>query len=141
MILSVGTVFAMEASIPSFEEMRNSQLYAHNKNWLKSFPSAFVAANIRGNELEYAERRLAALDLVRQQRDFGVVSELTHALDQNSFLSPEIISVLEDWKAKRAMPLLEKISKDEKRKKEVRDQAAQALVSIRDFKPAAPPKY
>lgn len=137
MALSVSAV----ESTPSVEEMRNSQLYAHNKNWLKSFPSAFVAANIRGNDFEYAERRLAALDLVRQQRDFGVVSELTLALDRGSFLSSEIISVLEDWKAKRALPLLEKISKDEKRAKELRDQASQAIVSIREFKPAPPPKY
>jgi len=139
-LLLMSTAFA-GANVPSFQDIRDSQVYAHNKDWLKKFPSSFVAANIRGKDLEYAERRLAALDLVRQQRDFGVVSELTLALEQNSFLSTEIISILEDWKAKRAIPLLEKISKDEKRDQGVRDLAAQALASIRDYKPAAPPKY
>ncbi len=144
-IFICGTLHAnpapVVASTSPITEMRNSQLYAHNKNWLKSFPSAFVAANIRGENMQYAERRLAALDLVRQQRDFGVVSELTLALEKGSFLDFEILSILEDWKAKRAVPLLEKIAKDPTRDKTLRDQAAKSASSIRGFKPAPPPKF
>jgi hypothetical protein len=146
-LLAAGAAFFICSLAPwaaaglSFEEMRNSQLYDHNKNWLKSFPSSFVAANIRGNDMEYAERRLAALDLVRRQRDFGVVSELMLALEQGSFLSPEIIDVLEEWKAKRAVPLLEKVSKDPRRQADVRARAGHALTAIRDYKPAEPPRF
>src|SRR4051812_36697276 len=85
------------------------KVYDHDKEWLSHFPPPFVATNIRGEGLQYAERRQAALDLVREQRDFGVVSELMHALEDKSFLSDQIIDILVDWKARRALPLLKKV--------------------------------
>lgn len=117
------------------------KLYDHNKEWLAKFPSAFVAANIRGQGMQYAERRQAALDLVRQQRDFSVVSELIQALEEKSFLSDQIIDLLADWKAKRALFTLETIKNDAGRDKVLRDKAAQAYDTIKKAKVEAPPKF
>src|SRR5579863_5353251 len=117
------------------------KIYDHDKEWLSHFPPPFVATNIRGEGMEYAERREAALDLVRQQRDFGVVSELMDALEKNSFLSGEICDILGEWKAKRAIPLLKTVQNDDKRPKDVRDKAAAALAEIQNAKPDKPPVY
>jgi len=116
-------------------------IYDHDKEWLSHFPPPFVATNIRGGGLQYAERREAALDLVRQQRDFGVVSELMDALEKNSFLSGEICDILGEWKARRAIPLLQTVQSDDKRPKDIRDKAAAALTEIQSAKPDHPPVY
>jgi hypothetical protein len=105
-------------------------IYDHDKEWLSHFPPPFVATNIRGEGTQYAERRQAALDLVRQQRDFGVVSELMDALENDSFLSGQICEILGDWKAPRALPLLKQVADDKKRSKEVREKAKQAVDAI-----------
>src|SRR5690348_9776825 len=86
-ILSLS-VLSLLADAPA--DPKAKALYDHDKEWLSHFPPPFVAANIRGQGLQYAERRQAALDLVRQQRDFGVVSELMQALKEKSFLSGQI---------------------------------------------------
>src|SRR5579872_5030326 len=117
------------------------KIYDHDKEWLSHFPAPFVATNIRGEGMEYAERRMAALDLVRQQRDFGVVSELMDALEKKSFLSGQICDILGEWKAKRAVPLLTAVQKDSERPQEVRDKAAKALADIQGAKPDHPPVY
>lgn len=117
------------------------KIYDHDKEWLSKFPPPFVATNIRGQGMQYAERRQAALDLVKQQRDFGVVSELMLALKDNSFLSVQIIEILEDWKAKRALPLLKEISADAARPEDVRAKAVQAIATISNAKPDKPPVY
>lgn len=117
------------------------KIYDHNKKWLAHSPPAFVAANIRGRGNEYAERRQAALDLVQEQRDFGVVSELMQALEENSFLSGQIIDILTDWKAKRALPLLRQISADAKRDAAIREKARLAAIQIAKTKPDQPPRY
>ena len=110
-------------------------IYDHDKEWLSHFPPPFVATNIRGQGLQYADRRQAALDLVRQQRDFGVVSELMQEIDNDSFLSGQICDILGEWKARRAIPLLKTIQSDSKRPKEVREKAAKALQDIQNAKP------
>ena len=117
------------------------KIYDHDKEWLSHFPPPFVATNIRGEGIQYAERRMAALDLVRQQRDFGVVSELLDALESKSFLSGEICDILGEWKAKRAIPLLNTVQNDNDRPKEVREKAAAALTEIQNDKPVPPPTY
>jgi hypothetical protein len=116
-------------------------IYNHDKEWLSHFPPPFVATNIRGQGMEYAERRQAALDLVREQRDFGVVSELMDALQKNSFLSGEICDILAEWKSKRALPLLKTVQSDDQRSKEVRDKAGKALAAIEGAVPDQPPVY
>ncbi|HVO33450.1 MAG TPA: hypothetical protein VMU17_05990 [Elusimicrobiota bacterium] len=116
-------------------------VYDHDREWLSHYPASFVATNIRGRGVEYAERRQAALDLVREQRDFGVVSELMDALRQNSFLSGQICDILGDWKAKRALPLLKEVAHDKKRSDEVRDKAGQAVEKISTAPEDKPPVY
>jgi hypothetical protein len=91
--------------------------------------------------MQYAERRQAALDLVRQQRDFGVVSELMQALVEKSFLSGQICDILGEWKSKRAIPLLKEVKEDPKRPAEVRKKCGLALDAITSAKPEPPPAY
>lgn len=117
------------------------KIYDHNKAWLAKSPGSFIAANIRGSGLQYAERRQAALDLLREKRDFGTVSDLMQELERNSFLSAQICDVLAEWKAKRAMPLLKKVAADRKRDKEVREHARLAYAEIEKAKPDAPPTF
>ncbi len=136
LVLLTGPAFA---DPPTNTQAR--AIYDHDKEWLSHFPSSFVATNIRGQGMEYAERRQAALDLVRQQRDFGVVSELMDALKQNSFLSGQICDLLDEWKAKRALRLLKEVSEDHRRSKEVRDKARQAASSIAAAPIDHPPVY
>jgi len=116
-------------------------IYDHDYEWLSHFPPPFVATNIRGEGNQYAERRMAALDLVRKQRDFGVVSELMDALERKSFLSGDICDILGEWKARRAIPLLKTVQNDKDRPKEVREKAAAALTEIQNDKPVPPPTY
>jgi hypothetical protein len=118
-LLAAATV--AQAEPPTDPKAR--KIYDHNYNWLKKSPPPFVATNIRGQGMAYAERRQAALDLVREQRDFGVVSELMNELDKGSFLSGQIIDILVEWKARRSLPLLKKIADDPKRDKEIREKA------------------
>src|ERR1039457_6899137 len=84
-------------------------IYDHDKEWLKTFPASFIATNIRGEGLQYAERREAALDLLREKRDFGSVSELMDELSRDSFLSADICDVLGEWHSRRALPLLKEV--------------------------------
>lgn len=137
--LLLGETLSCRANPPADAKAR--AIYDHDKEWLSHFPAPFVASNIRGHGMEYAERRQAALDLVRQQRDFGVVSELTDALRENSFLSAEIIDILVDWKAKRALPVLKEVAKDANREKAVRDKARDAYDEISAAQPDRPPVY
>jgi hypothetical protein len=115
--------------------------YTHDKEWLSHYPASFVATNIRGDGMQYAARRQAALDLVKTQRDFGVVSELTAALNQKSFLSDQICDLLGDWKAKRALPDVQAAAKDASRDKAVRDKCALAATAIDTAKPDRPPVF
>ncbi len=135
--IAVLTIFSIaaftHAEAPA--DPKSKAIYDHDKEWLSHFPPSFVATNIRGHGRDYAERRIAALDLVRQQRDFGVVSELIQELDNGNFLSPEICDLLGEWKAKRAIPRLKAVQSDPKRPKEVRDHAAKALIAIQNAKP------
>ena len=124
-LLSVAVAFGDPPTDP-----KARQIYDHDKEWLSHYPSAFVATNIRGTGTDYAERRTAALDLVRQQRDFGVVSELIDELDRNSFLSGEICDILGEWKARRALPTLKQVAADSTRPKEVVEKAHLAIVAI-----------
>jgi hypothetical protein len=116
-------------------------VYDHNYQWLKKFPPPFVATNVRGTGTQYAERRQAALDLVREQRDFGVVSELANELAKGSILSSEIIDILVEWKARRAIPVLQKVAADESRDKEIREKAKQAVASITNSPVDKPPTF
>lgn len=117
------------------------KIYDHDKEWLSHFPAPFVATNIRGKGRDYAERRQAALDLVRQQRDFGVVTELMNAIQDNSFLSDQIIDILVEWKAKRAIPLLNQVAEDSSRSEELRKKAKDAALVISGAQPEKPPVY
>jgi hypothetical protein len=117
------------------------KIYDHDKEWLSHFPSSFVATNIRGEGMSYPERRMAALDLVRQQRDFGVVSELMDELNKKSFLSPQICDILGEWKARRALPLLKLIAADSTREKDVRDHAKKAADAIEGAASDHPPTF
>jgi hypothetical protein len=117
------------------------KIYDHNREWLKKFPPSFVATNVRGEGMAYAERRQAALDLVREQRDFGVVSELMNELDKGSFLSGQICDILGEWKSRRALPLLKKIQDDPKRDKTVREKAKQAYAAITNAPVDRPPTF
>src|SRR6476661_1750594 len=76
------------------QDPKAKALYDHDKAWLKGQPPAFIATNIRGVGKEYAERRQAALDVLRDTRDFGTVSELMDELRSGSFLSADICDVL-----------------------------------------------
>ncbi len=134
-----GLALSAQAEPPKDPAAR--KVYDHNKEWLSHFPSPFVAANIRGKGMQYAERRQAALDLVRQQRDFGVVSELMQSLEEKSFLSADIIDILAEWKARRALPLLKKIADDSTRSADIRTKASQASAIISGAKPEKPPVY
>jgi len=117
------------------------QEYNHDKEWLSHFPPSFVATNIRGDDLQYQWRRTAALDLVRQQRDFGVVYELMTALEKKSFLSGEICDILGEWKARRALPLLKQIENDPSRPQDVREKARAAVAAIEQTPSDHPPVY
>lgn len=133
--------------VPSFvradyaADLRATAKYEHNKKWLANTASPFVASNIRGQELQYAERRQAALDIVKQQRDFGVVTELMHALEDKSFMSDQIIDILIDWKAKRALPLLKQVAQDSSRPKEIQEKARTAADLIARAKSDKPPVF
>jgi hypothetical protein len=129
----------LQADPPTDPKAR--KIYDHDKEWLSHFPSSFVATNIRGEGNSYAERRMAALDLVRQQRDFGVVSELMDELNKNSFLSGEICDILGEWKARRALPLLKQIAADASRAKEVREKAKKAADAIEGAPTDHPPSF
>lgn len=107
------------------------QIYDHDLGWLSHFPNAFIVTNIRGEGLQYAERRQAALDLIREKRDATAVPELVNELEIGSFLSGEICDVLGEWKSREAISMLETVVKDKKRSKDVRRKAQQALVAIR----------
>ena len=132
---------AAPASAKPPQDPEARKIYEHNKEWLKKFPASFVATNIRGQGRQYAERRMAALDVVREQRDFGVVSELIQALKENSFLSSEIIDLLTEWKARRAIPVLKEIANDSKREQALREQARKAAETIAAAPIDAPPVY
>jgi hypothetical protein len=123
------------------EDPQARKVYDHNKEWLKKFPASFVATNIRGQGMQYAERRMAALDVVREQRDFGVVSELVQALKEKSFLSSDIIDILVDWKARRAIPVLKEIAEDPMADAVLREQAKKAAQSISNAPVDKPPVY
>ena len=135
----ISAVVTVRAEPPTDPQER--KIYDHDKEWLSHAPSSIVATNIRGQGLQYKERRQAALDLVRQQRDFGVVSELMQALEEKSFLSDQIIDILQDWKAKRSIPLLKKIASDNSRDKAIRDKASEAVKIIGGAQPDHPPVY
>ena len=50
--------------------------YDHDKEWLSHFPMQFIVTNIRGQDLQYAERRIAALDLVHEKHDQSAIPEM-----------------------------------------------------------------
>jgi uncharacterized iron-regulated protein len=123
--LWVGLSPVLQAAPP--EDPEKLKLYNHNKAWLAPQPGPFIATNIRGEGLQYAERRQAALDLVKEKRDFSVVSELMVELERGNFLSDQICDILGDWKARKAVPLLKKIQADPERPEIVRKRAEVAL--------------
>jgi hypothetical protein len=118
---------------------KDLELYSHCQEWLKNFPSAYIATNVRGFGTEYAVRRQAALDMLRERRDFGTVYELMVDLDKGNILGDQIIDLLVEWKARRALPLLEQISVDKSRAKELREKARLAVAALNGAAPDAPP--
>ena len=117
------------------------ELYTHCQEWLKNFPAAYIATNVRGEGLQYAVRRQAALDMLRQKRDFGTVYELMVDLDKGNFLADQIIDVLVEWKSRRALPLLQQIALDKKRAKALREKARDAVTLLTALKPDVPPVF
>lgn len=105
-------------------------IYDHDKEWLTHFPDSFIATNIRGEGLQYAERREAALDLVRERTIRLAIPELLEELRRGSFLSEEICGLLAEWKAKQAIPTLKEVQADRKRPKNVREKARLAIQKI-----------
>jgi len=105
-------------------------IYEHNKKWLSTYPGAFIVTNIRGKDLQYAERRQAALDLIRERRDRIAIPELTQALEENSFLSDQICTFFAEIKAKETIPILQQVANDKKRPKVVRQRAQEAITAI-----------
>ncbi len=108
------------------------KLYDHDKEWLSHSPNSFIVTNIRGEGLQYAERRQAALDLVRERTDQTTVPELMSELERKSFLSDQICEILGEWKVRQALPLLKKVENDSKRPKAVREKARWAIKEIGD---------
>src|SRR5579872_2223334 len=76
------------------------KIYDHDKEWLSHFPTQFIVTNIRGQDRQYAERRMAALDLVREKHDQSAIPELLGELKTGSFLSADICDILGEWKTK-----------------------------------------
>jgi len=129
-----------QAAPPTAPEAR--KLYDHCRGWLINFPTSYIATNLRGaNDKQYVERRLAALDLLREKRDFGTVYDLMVELNNGSFLDEPIIDLLVEWKSKRALPLLQRIADDRKRSKAVRQKATAAVETMKAIKAEAPPKF
>jgi len=136
LILAASFIWAAPPTDP-----KDLALYTHCQDWLKNFPAAYIATNIRGEGLQYAVRRQAALDMLRQKRDFGTVYEMMVDLDKGNFLADQIIDVLVEWKARRAIPLLEQIAADKKRSKDLRNKAREAAAALGASKPDAPPVF
>ena len=116
-------------------------LYNHCQEWLKNFPASYIATNIRGEGDQYAVRRQAALDMLRERRDFGTVYELMVDLDQGNLLGPQIIDLLVEWKARRAIPLLQQIAGDKSRPRSLRNKARAAAATLSAVTLAAPPVF
>jgi hypothetical protein len=122
MILVAASLHAAPPTDPTEE-----QVYEHNKQWLSTFPPAFIATNIRGRKLEYKERRQAALDLLVEKNSRSEASALLVELKKNSFLSDQLCEVLGKWKYRKAIPVLTQIKNDSKRPADVRQAAEKAL--------------
>lgn len=116
-------------------------LYNHCQEWLKNFPASYIATNIRGEGDQYAVRRQAALDMLRERRDFGTVYELMVDLDQGNILGTQIIDVLVEWKSRRAIPLLKQIADDKSRPRALREKARAAVATLSAVTPSAPPTF
>jgi len=130
----------VSAEPPTAPEAR--KLYDHCRGWLINFPASYVATNLRGaDDKQYVERRMAALDLLREKRDFSTVYDLMVELNSNTFQSGPIIDLLVEWKSKRAVPLLRLVAEDRKRPKAIREKAAAAVTTIMAAKADAPPRY
>jgi hypothetical protein len=137
LLAPLTTVHAVPPTAPEARK-----LYDHVRGWLINFPASYIATNLRGaNDKQYVERRMAALDLLREKRDFGTVYDLMVELHNGSFLDEPIIDLLTEWKAKRAIPVLERVANDRKRSKAVRKKAAAAIETMKNAKVEAPPKF
>ena len=123
-----GAVFC-RAEPPKDPQARKT--YDHDKEWLSHFPTPFIVTNIRGQDRQYAERRMAALDLVHEKHDQSAIPEMLGELKNGSFLSPEICDILGEWKTKEALGTLQEVDKDHKKyPKDVRAHARKALAQI-----------
>ncbi len=134
-----GVIVASFGEPPTDPQARKT--YDHDKEWLSHFPMQFIVTNIRGQGLQYAERRIAALDLVREKRDQSAVPELLGELKNNSFLSGEICDILGEWKIHQAVSTLQDVEKDTKRPKDVRKKARQALAKIAGSAKPGPDRF
>jgi hypothetical protein len=140
--LFISALFCAGAGIAAPPtDPKDLALYTHCQEWLKNFPAPYIATNIRGEGKEYAVRRQAALDMLRQKRDFGTVYELMVDLDQGSFLANQMIDILVEWKSRRAIPLLQRIADDKTRSKSEREKARSAVETLTALKPDAPPVF
>lgn len=117
------------------------KLYNHCREWLGGFPASYIATNIRGEGVQYKERRMAALDMVREKRDFGTVYDLMVEVDRGNFLAPQIIDILVEWKSRRAIPVLERVAADRRRPVALRKKAGDAAAALTAVKPDAPPTF
>jgi hypothetical protein len=125
-ILILSLCGAAAASAPS--DPNAKKIYDHDYEWLSHFPANFIASNIRGaSDSQYAERRQAALDLLREKHDITTVPDLMDELQRNSFLSAEICELLGTWHARKALPLLTEVAADAHRPKDVRKKAQDAV--------------
>src|SRR4051812_21052081 len=107
-ILTVCLAAAAPAIAPT--NPQSKKIYDHDYEWLSHFPASFIVTNIRGaHDRQYAERRQAALDLVREKRDLATVPDLMDELQRKSFLSGDICEILGEWHAKKALPLLSEV--------------------------------
>jgi len=138
-VLVVLPMAALHAAPPADPAAR--KLYDHCRSWLINYPAGYIATNIRGaHDHQYVERRQAALDLLREKRDFGTVYDLMVELNNGGFLSESIIDLLVEWKSKRAIPLLNQIAQDKKRSKSLRAKAQSAAETLVASRPDARPQ-
>ena len=120
----------IQAAAPA--DPKAKKIYDHDYEWLSRSPANFITTNIRGeNDKQYPERRQAALDLLRERHDMTTVPEMMDELQRASFLSGDICDILGEWHTRKALALLNEVTADKKRPKEVREKAKKAIEAIK----------